>query len=245
MEQIENHILSLLPATDMLGVPLFRPEMREIWEQQKKHVRCLQDPPEVELYTITGSLKKGGTVLPVYRCGRGTTSLECFHLHLNRFIPGTSASAVNFQAYLLEGVTRWNRARADAAVDCHQQGHSDVRTFDTQLQSKANSLSLDIHKKKLVPKGNPPLSYTGELIGMEYTLLMFGRSRQAAKHQGRRAGVADIDEGFLEEDLTVTLEPLSTDDPDHTLIMSTIPGDSSDSSDNDEIPKSSKMAPAE
>ncbi len=29
-----------------------------------------------------------GTDLPTYRCGRGTTGLESFHLHLNTFIPG-------------------------------------------------------------------------------------------------------------------------------------------------------------
>ncbi|KAL8617528.1 hypothetical protein ACOMHN_042702 [Nucella lapillus] len=32
--------------------------------------------------------RKGGHVLKTYRCARGSTSLESFHLHLNRFIPG-------------------------------------------------------------------------------------------------------------------------------------------------------------
>ncbi len=39
-------------------------------------------------YMKTGTLKKGGVELCCYRCARGSTSLESFHLHLNRFIPG-------------------------------------------------------------------------------------------------------------------------------------------------------------
>ena len=40
----------------------------------------------VSLYTNTGSITKGGVVLPVLQCARGTTSLESFHLHLARFV---------------------------------------------------------------------------------------------------------------------------------------------------------------
>ncbi|KAK5618766.1 hypothetical protein CRENBAI_012181 [Crenichthys baileyi] len=62
--------------------------MEEIWRTQRKHVACIQDPLGVHVYTRTGQVTKGGVVLPVYRCARGSTSLESFHLHLNRFIPG-------------------------------------------------------------------------------------------------------------------------------------------------------------
>ena len=76
-------------ATDVLGVPLFRDEMvSEIWPEQRRHIPCIQDPTEIQLYTITGHTKKGGKSIPLYRCARGTTSLESFHLHLARFIPG-------------------------------------------------------------------------------------------------------------------------------------------------------------
>ena len=74
---------------DVLGVPLFNGRMRDVWEEQQRHVACLQDPEGVALYTSTGSIKRGGIDLPVYRCARGSTSLESFHLHLNTFIPGT------------------------------------------------------------------------------------------------------------------------------------------------------------
>ena len=106
VELIEALLLSLSPATDSLGVPLLREEMTNIWKEQQHHVPCLQDPAGVQLYTLTGHVRKGGVSLPVLRCARGTTSLESFHHHLVTFIPGTKANAVNFQAYLLEGITR-------------------------------------------------------------------------------------------------------------------------------------------
>ena len=73
---------------DTLGVPLFDSDrVWDIWDSQKKHIACIQDPPEVQLYTKIGEKVKGGITLPVYRCARGSTSLESFHLHMNRFIP--------------------------------------------------------------------------------------------------------------------------------------------------------------
>lgn len=74
---------------DTMGVPLFhRERIWEEWKIQMNHIQCLQDPDNMPLYTKTGILKKGLVELPVYRCARGSTSLESFHLHLARFIPG-------------------------------------------------------------------------------------------------------------------------------------------------------------
>ena len=75
---------------DTLGVPLLDADrIWDIWESQEKHITCIQDPDEVQLYTKTGVVTKGRVELPVYRCARGSTALESFHLHHNRFIPGT------------------------------------------------------------------------------------------------------------------------------------------------------------
>ena len=82
VEEIEALLLALFPSTDTLGVPLFKEEMKIIWEEQQQHISCLQDPPGVPLYTITGHVTKGGVKLPILRCARGSTSLESFHLHL-------------------------------------------------------------------------------------------------------------------------------------------------------------------
>ena len=91
---LDSLFTTMATATDALGVPLFREEMlAEIWPEQRKHVPCIQDPPEIPLYTETGQIKKGGKSLPVFRCARGTTSLESFHLHLARFIPGNMGTS--------------------------------------------------------------------------------------------------------------------------------------------------------
>ena len=81
---IETLLLSLSVATDSLGVRLFRKDMMEVWAVLKCHLPCLQDPPNVSLYTSVGYITKGGEHLPMLRCARGTNSLESFHLHLAR-----------------------------------------------------------------------------------------------------------------------------------------------------------------
>ncbi|CAB3997297.1 Hypothetical predicted protein [Paramuricea clavata] len=145
-DEMESQLTGLFnsqaSATDVLGVPLFRDEMlTEIWPEQRKHVPCIQDPPGVSLYTATGELKKGGKTLSVYRCARGSTSLESFHLHLNRFIPGTSAGAVAFQAYLVEGLARWNGERAvQDSVTIEK-----LRSFDISLMQSQCVVISNLH----------------------------------------------------------------------------------------------------
>lgn len=74
---------------DTLGVPLLDHErIQQVWIDQQRHIACIQDPEGFPLYQKTDTLKKGGVELSCYRCARGSTSLESFHLHLNRFIPG-------------------------------------------------------------------------------------------------------------------------------------------------------------
>ena len=74
---------------DTMGIPLLDSSaVQRIWQEQQRHIPCIQDIPDIQLYTKTGTIKKGGVELPVYRCARGSTSLESFHLHIDRFIPG-------------------------------------------------------------------------------------------------------------------------------------------------------------
>ena len=75
-------------------------------------------------------------MLPVVRRARGSTSLESFHLHLARFVPGHSAAAVNFQAYILDGITRWNAARFTSAVQANKD--EILCTYKTRLQYKVH-----------------------------------------------------------------------------------------------------------
>ena len=211
-ELIESLLLSLSAATDTLGVPLFSEAMKDVWAEQKKHVRCLQDLPDVELYTITGYLKKGGISLPILRCACGSTSLESFHLHIARFIPGTSASAVNFQAYLIEGIVRWNQARAEAAID-KSNSKQTLRTFDIRLQEKVNCLSHSIHGKTFFQLYRPPGAYTKELLRVEY---LFHQIGEPFLPKDEDELVDQIDEGFADVDddspnLTPSAAPFSED----------------------------------
>ncbi len=86
---IEKLLKDFMGATDTMGIKLLDQEMmQEIWRTQQLHIECIQDPPCVQLYRKTGQVTKGGVILPLYRCARGSTSLESFHLHLNRFVTG-------------------------------------------------------------------------------------------------------------------------------------------------------------
>ena len=160
---IERLILSFTGTTDALGVQLFKPSMVEIWTEQKRHMHCIQDPPGSQLYSKVGELKKGGISLPIYRCWRGSTSLESFHHHIVNFIPGTSANGINFQAYLLEGLSRWNQKRKDGV----EKMMGDLRCFDSELIVKLNNLHLDVHKTSYNNQ-TPPNQVNDELIGIDY-----------------------------------------------------------------------------
>ncbi|KAJ8289329.1 hypothetical protein GJAV_G00000020 [Gymnothorax javanicus] len=147
-------------ATDTTGVPLIdRARMEEIWSTQRRHLHCIQDPEGVELYAQTRQVTRGGVTLPVFRCARGSTSLESFHLHLCQFIPGTVANALHFQVYLLEGLVRWNENRARAAVQDAQR--TTLRCFSAQLQHGLNQLAEEVLGRKLIEIYTPPGEYTG------------------------------------------------------------------------------------
>ncbi|KAI4792445.1 hypothetical protein KUCAC02_033378 [Chaenocephalus aceratus] len=193
---------------DSLGVPLINSaRMSEIIKSQWKHVACIQDLPGVQLYAQTGSSVKGGHRLPTYRCARGSTSLESFHLHLNRFIPGTLASDTFFQAYLLDGLARWNEDRAAAATRDEQQH---PHCYNHLLRHAVNTLAEEVLGKKIIPYVGPR-KYTGELIGVEYLYQQTGQVLQDYKlaiQESESSEVAiEVHEGHAEpeefQDFTV------------------------------------------
>ena len=80
LELIEWLLLRVVQplATDSSGEPVLSNKMVTIWGEEKEHVKCIQDPDGIILYTITGHISKGGVELPVFWCARGTTSLKSF-----------------------------------------------------------------------------------------------------------------------------------------------------------------------
>ena len=152
-------------ATDAQGLPLLSPEVWVTWEEERRHIACLRDPPGVQLYAITHWTTKGGQQLPVYRCARGTTGLESVHAHLVRFVPGTSANAVHYQAYLLEGLARWNSDRASATrLETEAQQQPQQRCYDERIMYRCNELASSLQMPAVFPNYTPPAEYTGETI---------------------------------------------------------------------------------
>ncbi|XP_070188711.1 uncharacterized protein [Littorina saxatilis] len=209
---------------DTLGVPLLdSSRMEGIWEEQKKHVPCLQDSPGISLYSETGTMIKGGRLLVTYRCARGSTSLESFHLHLNRFIPGDSAGAVNYQAYLLEGLARWNQDRAAAALPPTKEPWC----YTGLITKGVNQLTDKVLGRKIIPNFKSPLQYTGELIGVDYLLQQsdeqyakqYAEAAEELTNVDVEAKAADEDEGFNEEEIVeddgtvVSVEDIFSDLP--------------------------------
>ena len=98
VDKVQHMLLEMADATHVLGTPLLNArEMDVIWEEQRRHVVCLQDPEEATcppLYVQTGTFQMNGVALPVYRCARGTTGLESYHLHLCRSEALTDGSRI-------------------------------------------------------------------------------------------------------------------------------------------------------
>ncbi|KAI8517539.1 hypothetical protein Bbelb_035560 [Branchiostoma belcheri] len=51
----------------------------KVWESQQKHIECIQDPPDMPMYSIKKYATKNGQKLPYYTTVRGSNSLEGFH----------------------------------------------------------------------------------------------------------------------------------------------------------------------
>ncbi|XP_031423253.1 uncharacterized protein LOC116220492 isoform X2 [Clupea harengus] len=196
-----EELLQMLMGTsgnDSHGVPLFdRERMEHIWSVQRKHVKCIQDPPGVALYTKMGERTKGGVRVPMYRCARGSTSLESFYLHLNRFIPGTSANNLNFQIYLLEGLHRWNQDRGGAAL---ATGPSALSGYSGDLLHRVNTNYEKLFGRKVAPEFCPPSRYTGELIGIQYLFRQTGQALQDM-HPDSEEAAQFIEEHDVEDSL--------------------------------------------
>ncbi|KAK1802494.1 hypothetical protein P4O66_022146, partial [Electrophorus voltai] len=205
-----------MDVTDTMDVRLLDHEkMEDIWQTQMRHLHCIQDPPVVQLYRRVGQVTRAGVVLPVYRCARGSTSLESFHLHLNYFVPGTSVSALHFQAYLLEGLVRWNEDRVAAAVE----GSDPTQVcYSGQLQHYANQLSQQLLGLQLAEDYTRPGGYTGELIGVEYLYSQTGVVLQ--EDLGRDP---DFPDGISDEDLPER-EDEGFEDVDESLGPDSVPG---------------------
>lgn len=79
---------------------------------------------------------------------------------------GTSANDIHFQAFLIDGICRWNAERASAAIN--SSSSRKTRSFDVKLQDRLNKLTCSVLGRPADPNYRPPALYTGELFGVEY-----------------------------------------------------------------------------
>ncbi|XP_057199129.1 uncharacterized protein LOC130559857 [Triplophysa rosa] len=223
LERLLTELLSS-QGNDTLGVPLLdRERMEHIWSVQKKHVKCIQDPPWCGALYREGDLNQGW-------CASGDIQM-CQRLHFSRvlslasqrFIPGTSANSLNFQIYLLEGLHRWNQDREAA---CLSSEPSALRSYTGELLHCANCNYEKLFGRKVVPTFCHPARYTGELIGVQYLFLQTGQALQEMNPDSEQTaellddlnveereedeGFCDINEDHTLRDLDVVLSPLST-----------------------------------
>lgn len=84
---ISRLLESVLEPTDTTGLQLVNPQvLHHVRDEQQKHLKCLQDPSGIQLYTKVGTLQKGGKELPVFRYGRESSfvkviTVRYFHMY--------------------------------------------------------------------------------------------------------------------------------------------------------------------
>ncbi|XP_016348056.1 uncharacterized protein LOC107693263 [Sinocyclocheilus anshuiensis] len=193
VREIEELITALIrlydgeAGWDSLGVPLFSSNiMAEIWDSQKKHLPCIVDPLGVQLYEQTGTLVKGGHLLPTYKCFRGSTSIESFHQHLNQLIPGVPACSTFLQIEFLDGLVRWNEATAVAS-----EGLQTPQSYIGVLQQAVDQLGEEVLGKNIVSTISTS-KYTSELIGLEYLYHQTGKAIQDSRFIIRQMETTDV-----------------------------------------------------
>ena len=122
---------------------------------------------------------------------------------------GTSANDTNFQAFLLEGIYRWNENRMSAAI---QEGSGFERCYDARLKTACSNLSTALYGKSFVAPSRP-MRYTGELFGIEYLFSQTGQTFHLPsadtdeEEDVELEESQELDEGFHDvEDLTIPVD---------------------------------------
>ena len=75
-------------------------------------------------------------------------------------LAGNTANDVHFQAYLLEGLMRWNQDRARAAVSIVNRAEP-PQSYLVLNRHVVNKLSEEVFGQPLVPNFKGPNKYTG------------------------------------------------------------------------------------
>lgn len=125
-----------------------------------------------------------------------------------------------FQAYLIEGLARWNLQRSEASMERVEE--KVPRSFDISLKHRLNALSSAIHNAPALSNFCTPPAYTGEIIGVSYLHSQTGDVKPGEVEELDRA----IDEAFADLDMGSDDDGADLLDTDQTVAM---PEDSGDS----------------
>ena len=185
-----------------------------VWENQQKHLECLQDPPGRDMYTITKYITRNGVRLPHYSTVRGSNSLEGFHSFLPSMIPGPHCAAVPFQVYLLSGIARWNSDRESASVK-GQKGRKHM-VYVSPLIDRLNQRCQDLFGEVEESNYRPPVPAGDERIGLEYLFSQSSETFSAPDHYAQtretlQAAEDDDDEVVADEVVADTEGSLEND----------------------------------
>jgi hypothetical protein len=102
------------------------------------------------------------------------------------------------QAYVIEGIVRWNSQREIVALG---SSDSTIRSFDPKLRLKLKSLHSTVLDKSTDTNYHPPAAYTGKLFGIEYLYLEIGSNVTLGYNID-----LEIEEGLDIEDTLATTE---------------------------------------
>ncbi|XP_066289153.1 uncharacterized protein [Branchiostoma lanceolatum] len=174
----------------------------KVWGAQQKHIECIQDPPDMPMYTITKYATKNGHRLPYYTTVRGSNSLEGFHKFLPDMIPGPHCAAIPFQVYLLSGIARWNANREAGSVLGLKGRRNTVYT--NPLIHRLNERGKRFFGEEEEVNFRPPVPVGEEKIGLEYLFAQSSEDFSTVEHYAETRHVlqtAEEGDGGKEEDI--------------------------------------------
>ena len=200
---------------DENGLSLFKDNaaVDEVWAAQQKHLECIQDPPGMNMYTITKHVTRNAVSIPYYTTVRGSNSLEGFHRFLPNMIPGPRCAAVPFQVYLLAGIARWNSDRESAAVK-GKQGRKNL-VYVSPLISRLNKRCKELFDEVEEPNFRVPMPVGEEQIGLEFLFSQSSGTFNATDHYAEtRKTLQTGDDGDKDDEVTDGVEEVEADDID-------------------------------
>ena len=144
-------------------VPLISEKAREVHANQMQHVLngCLSDVPGLSMCHVIGFNSYG---MPKYRCERGSSQLEGYHVHLRECIRARHLSPELADAILQEFNFRWNANAASKNLYGHDYGHYRhelVEELWDLVQEYKEFFEHDVH-----PEWKASMQDTGERFGL-------------------------------------------------------------------------------